>query len=238
MTLFIVFQSGLESMKKLNSPPYYFKDKLEKIGKVFQFNPKFYEVKKSITNTPYIITKELEDNFLSMNGFINTAHKQVMEEGKNKDKHIVVGLGLGCIYALYYACYYKVPLVMIDPISFNPEYLLKEYKSIKVAFDIKNLYEKKYLNKYLSKKNELSGQDLIKIIYKNILFWAIDNITYKVPKNTNIIINYNSYNKNKKVLEYENFIQNNKSVSILLSNKESVFKSKTIIKLFKKLSEL
>ena len=237
MTLFIVFQSGLESIETLNAPPYHFRDKLEKIGKVFQFNPKFYEVKKTITKTPYIITKELEDNFLSMNGFINTAHKQAMEEGKNKDKHVVIGLGFGCVYAWSYAFNYKVPFVMIDPISFNPNYLLKEYKSIKTAFDIKNLYERRYLNKYLSKKNELSGQDLIKIIYKNVLFWAINNISYKVPKNTSIIINYNSYNKNKKVLDYENFIQNNKSVSILLSNKESVFKSKTIIKLFKKLVE-
>jgi len=80
MTLFIVFQSGLESMEKLNSSPYYFKDKLEKIGKVFQFNPKFYEIKKTITKTPYIITKELEDNFLSMDGLINTAHRKEIEE--------------------------------------------------------------------------------------------------------------------------------------------------------------
>ena len=168
MTLFIVFQSGLESMEKLNTPPYHFKDKLERIGKVFQFNPKFYEIKKSITKTPYIITEELEDNFLSMDGLINTAHKKAISEGKNKDNHIVIGLGLGCFYAWKYAITYKVPLVMIDPMSFNQEYLLKEYKSIKTLFDIKNLYEKKYLSKYMSKKDELSGQDLIKIIYKNI----------------------------------------------------------------------
>jgi len=238
MTLFIVFQSGLESMEKLNSSPYYFKDKLEKIGKVFQFNPKFYEIKKTITKTPYIITKELEDNFLSMDGLINTAHRKAIEEGKNKDNHIVIGLGLGCFYAWKYAYTYKVPLVMIDPMSFDQEYLLKEYKSIKTSFDIKNLYEKKYLFKYMSKKDGLSGQDLIKIIYKNILFWAMNNITYKVPKNTYIFINYNKTNKNKKMLDYDNFLQSNKDTYITLSNKESVFKNKTIIKLFKKLSYL
>jgi hypothetical protein len=88
----------------------------------------------------------------------------------------------------------------------------------------------------MSKKDELSGQDLIKIIYKNILFWAMNNITYKVPKNTYIFINYNKTNKNKKMLDYDNFLQSNKDTYITLSNKESVFKNKTIIKLFKKLS--
>ena len=147
MTLFLVFQSGLESMEKLNSPPYYFRDKLEKIGKVYQFNPKFYEVKKAITKTPYIITKELEDNYLSMDMFINSAHKKAIEESKNKYSIISVGIGFGCFYAWYYSIIYKVPLVMIDPMSFNPEYLIKEYKAIKTAFDIKNLYEKKQLQK-------------------------------------------------------------------------------------------
>jgi hypothetical protein len=236
MTLFIVFQSGLEPMEKLNEQPYHFQDKLEKIGKVFQFNPKFYEVKKSITRTPYIITKELEDNFLSMDGLINTANKKVMMEYKNKGNHVVVGIGFGCFYAWHYANYYKLPLVMLDPFSFNEEQLIKEYKSIKPSYDIKNLYEKKYLQKYISKKDLLTGHELIKIIYKNILFWAIHNISYKVPKYSFIFINFNKINKMKKTNEYENFIKNNKDIHILLSNKDHIFKNKTIIKLFKRLA--
>jgi hypothetical protein len=238
MTVFIIFQSGLESMEKLNEQPYHFQDKLERVGKIFQFNPKFYEIKKSITRTPYIITKELENNFLSMDGLIHSANTQVMTEYKNKVNHVVVGIGLGCFYAWYYANCFKLPLVMIDPFSFDEEYLIKEYKSIKPAYDIKNLYEKKYLQKYISKKDVLTGHELIKIIYKNILFWAIHNISYKVPKNSSIFINYNKTNKIKKTNEYENFIKHNKDINILLSNKDHVFKNKTIMKLFKKLATI